>query len=108
VQRYTAVQSALAYWCIGTYWGLPVRQNKKAHLLGHVKDLGFDSDHKNPVTRIYMTRVAQPWHQDSADLVGEHTSTAACSLWGSQQQQQEQQQRLQQQRRRRRRLQRPQ
>lgn len=36
-----------------------------------VQDLGFDSDHKVPTTRIYMTRVAQPWHNDAADLVGE-------------------------------------
>lgn len=36
-----------------------------------VKDVGVDPDHLNPATRIYMTRVAQPWHIDSADLVGE-------------------------------------
>jgi hypothetical protein len=37
VERYTPLQSALAYWGIGTYWGNAVRQNKKGHLLGHVK-----------------------------------------------------------------------
>jgi hypothetical protein len=37
VERYTPLQAALAYWGIGTYWGNPVRQNKKGHLLGHVK-----------------------------------------------------------------------
>ena len=36
-----------------------------------IQDTGIDPDHKNPATRIYLTRVAQPWHIDSCDLVGE-------------------------------------
>jgi hypothetical protein len=47
------------------------RQNEKAHLIGHVKDVGIDSKHDNPATRIYLTSVAQPWHVDGVDVVGE-------------------------------------
>lgn len=47
------------------------RQNEKAHLIGHVKDVGVDSKHSNPATRIYLTSVAQPWHVDGVDMVGE-------------------------------------
>jgi hypothetical protein len=47
------------------------RQNEKAHLIGHVKDVGVDSKHQDPTTRIYLTSVAQPWHVDGTDVVGE-------------------------------------
>lgn len=40
-------------------------------LLPNPQDLGFDSTYKDPSTRVYMTRAAQPWHADAADLVGE-------------------------------------
>lgn len=60
------------------------RQNEKAHLIGHVKDVGIDSKHQNPATRIYLTSVAQPWHVDCTDIVGEclagmHTVGGAAS-----------------------------
>lgn len=45
---------------------------------GHVKDTGIDPDHKDPTTRIYLTRVAQPWHVDSTDMVGEWPGEAVC------------------------------
>lgn len=44
-------------------------QNQRGHLIGHVKDVGVDPLNRNPNTRIYMTRAAQPWHVDSADVV---------------------------------------
>lgn len=56
------------------------RQNEKGHLIGHVKDVGIDSKHQNPVTRIYLTSVAQPWHVDGTDVVGESASLVHCSL----------------------------
>lgn len=55
-------------WC---FRGKLRRQNEKAHLIGHVKDVGVDSKHENPATRIYLTSVAQPWHVDGVDVVGE-------------------------------------
>lgn len=50
------------------------------------QDVGVDSDLKNPNTRIYMTRAAQPWHVDSSDVVGllclaeAQVGTAACCV----------------------------
>lgn len=38
-----------------------------SHLVGHIKDLGHDPS--LPTTRLYATAAAQPWHNDSADLV---------------------------------------
>ena len=47
-----------------------VPQNKKGHIIGHIKDIGHDPS--NPDTRLYATNVAQPWHNDGpADLVCE-------------------------------------
>lgn len=47
-----------------------VPQNKKGHLIGHIKDIGHDPS--KPDTRLYATNVAQPWHNDGpADLVCE-------------------------------------
>ena len=37
MQRYTRQQSVIAYWGMGLYWGRALSQNKKGHLLGHVK-----------------------------------------------------------------------
>lgn len=37
VDRYTAADSTAVYWGLGTYWGKFVPQNKKAHLIGHVR-----------------------------------------------------------------------
>jgi len=68
VWRYSMHQSATSYWLIGAIFGKAVSQNGKGHLLGHVTDLGFDP--KNPLTRIYTTNAAQPYHTDSSDVVG--------------------------------------
>lgn len=56
------------------FWGLalklggvdPVPQNRAGHLLGHVRDIGGDPGRD----RIYTTSAAQPFHTDSADIVG--------------------------------------
>ncbi|MGE3708103.1 MAG: TauD/TfdA family dioxygenase [Hyphomicrobiaceae bacterium] len=69
VQRYTRLQSAIAYWGIGTYIGEPVSQNRKGHLLGHVKDLA-NSSLSNPTNRGYHTHDKLPFHSDSCDVVG--------------------------------------
>lgn len=58
-----------AYWAIGTYWGKAQSNNKKGHLIGHIKDIGYDPS--QPTTRLYATHAAQPWHNDSSDQVGE-------------------------------------
>ena len=139
VERYTRQESVTAYFGIGAYLGKPVPQNKKGHLVGHIKvrmhlpllvyalhawrlrlrpswlvhcmhggyclpacllhhvrrtrratgwlhhpcpelnpappppcllqDIGHDP--KDPLTRLYATAAAQPWHNDAADIVGE-------------------------------------
>lgn len=37
VDRYSPAESTTVYWGLGTYWGKIVPQNKKAHLIGHVR-----------------------------------------------------------------------
>jgi hypothetical protein len=68
VERYTRLQSAIAFWGIGTYIGVPVSQNAKGHLLGHVQDLGGTSL-DNPKNRGYQTHDTLPFHSDSCDVV---------------------------------------
>jgi hypothetical protein len=37
VERYSRLQTLIAYWGFGLYWGNVVSQNAKAHIVGHVK-----------------------------------------------------------------------
>ena len=67
VERYSSRETAIAYWGIGLYWGRAVSNNKKGHLIGHIKDIGHDPS--NPLTRLYATSAAQPYHNDSSDVV---------------------------------------
>jgi len=67
-QLYSREEIIRAYIGVGSWLGLPVSQNHKGHIVGHVKDIG--SDPKNKQTRIYTTAVKQPYHTDSADIVG--------------------------------------
>jgi hypothetical protein len=60
--------AAVAYWGIGLHLGVPVSQNSRGHLLGHVTDEGVDI--KDPGSRGYQTRVRLPYHTDSSDTVG--------------------------------------
>ena len=69
VSRYSRLQAAIAFWCIGLFVGDPVSQNAKGHLLGHVADLGGTSL-KNPKNRGYQTHDGLPYHCDSCDVVG--------------------------------------
>jgi len=61
-------ESAIAYFLIGSYFGWPIPQNAKGHMLGHVRDIGLDP--ANPTHRIYGTTARQPYHTDSCDIVG--------------------------------------
>ena len=69
VHRYSRLQSCIAYFGLGTWFGDPVSQNGKGHLLGHVKDLGSHS-FENPANRGYQTHDKLPFHSDSCDVVG--------------------------------------
>lgn len=60
--------AAVAYWGLGLHMGVPVSQNSRGHLLGHVTDEGVDI--RDPGARGYQTRVRLPYHTDSSDTVG--------------------------------------
>ena len=60
VERYSIAQAAAAFLGIGAYFGKPVSQNGKGHILGHVKDLGRSID--DPTARIYQTTHRQTFH----------------------------------------------
>ncbi len=68
VERYSRLQAAIAFWCIGLHVGDPVSQNSKGHLLGHVADLG-GTTLANPNNRGYQTHEQLPFHCDSCDVV---------------------------------------
>ena len=68
VGRYTRAEAMAAYWGIGTYWGKAQSNNKKGHLIGHIRDIGHDP--AQATTRLYATHEAQPYHNDSSDQVG--------------------------------------
>ena len=68
VERYSMEEAAAAFLGIGAYFGKPVSQNGKGHILGHVKDLGRSVD--DPTARIYQTTHKQTFHTDSVDIVG--------------------------------------
>jgi len=68
IDRMTPTDAATAYWGIGLYLGKAVSQNSKGHLLGHVRDLGYDVD--DPNVRVYQTSRRQNFHTDSCDIVG--------------------------------------
>lgn len=61
-------EAATGYIGIGTYFGSPMAQNMKGHILGHVKDLG--GDYADPLTRGYFTRAEMRMHCDPCDYVG--------------------------------------
>jgi hypothetical protein len=68
VERYSMAEAAAAFLGIGAWFGKPVSQNGKGHILGHVKDLGRSIN--DPTARIYQTTHKQTFHTDSVDIVG--------------------------------------
>ena len=68
VQDFDRAEAAIAFWVIGQHIGVPVSQNAKGHLLGHVADLGGKTL-ENPSHRGYQTRESLPYHCDSCDIV---------------------------------------
>jgi hypothetical protein len=67
VDRWTMRQCAIAYCGLGALIGEPVSQNAMGHILGHVKDIGFD--YATPNHRGYQTAARLPYHCDSSDVV---------------------------------------
>ncbi len=69
VGRYDIARAAAAFWGIGLRVGVPVSQNHKGHVLGHVLDLLGDSRERDPSTRAYNTSSELDYHTDSCDVV---------------------------------------
>ncbi|WIA23850.1 hypothetical protein OEZ85_013508 [Tetradesmus obliquus] len=85
VDRYSRRQTTIAYWGMGLYWGKASSNNKKGHMISHIKDIGQDPS--NPLTRLYATHAAQPFHNDSADIVTllclRNAKSGGLSSWSS-------------------------
>ena len=60
-------RSAAALWGIGTRFGRALSQNRKGHMLGHVKDFGGDYADAN--VRGYQTSAEMSFHSDQCDYV---------------------------------------
>jgi hypothetical protein len=69
VENRPIVESAAAYWGVGTYFGIARSQNAQGHLLGHVYDLGKGLSATNPNLRSYATAERQNFHIDRCDVV---------------------------------------
>jgi hypothetical protein len=68
ITDYTDEEVGLIFWAIGSHLGIPVTQNPRGDLLGHVYDHGRrygDID-----VRGYETNAHLPFHTDSCDVVG--------------------------------------
>jgi hypothetical protein len=52
----------LIYWGITSYFGIPVSQNARGHLLGHVRDEGREIS--DPYARAYQTNQRMDFHTD--------------------------------------------
>jgi hypothetical protein len=85
VERYSRRETLAGYWLFGLLWGKAASNNKKGHMIGHIKDIGHDPSH--PDTRLYATAAAQPWHNDAADLVSllclHNAKEGGLSSWSS-------------------------
>ena len=67
MERYALEDAAAIYWGIGAWFGRPRSQKARGHLLGHVRDVGYDLT--DPNVRTYQTTKRQYYHTDSVDLV---------------------------------------
>jgi hypothetical protein len=68
IDRLSREEQAIGYLGLGSYLGERIPQNKQAHVLGHVKDLGGTKHDAN--TRGYLTNEEMWFHSDSTDFVG--------------------------------------
>lgn len=69
VDSYGTAEAAAVFWGVGLRLGVPVSQNHKGHVLGHVADLA-GRDRSKPHLRAYHTSAELGFHSDSCDLLG--------------------------------------
>lgn len=85
VLEWSREKVVVSYWIMGQYWGHAVSNNKKGHLVGHIKDLGHDVT--DPNTRLYATTAPQPFHNDASDVVSllclNNAPSGGLSSWSS-------------------------
>ncbi|WP_409174549.1 TauD/TfdA family dioxygenase [Brevibacillus fortis] len=68
IERYTDEEASIIYWGLGLHMGIPVTQNARGDVLGHVIDQGLSLE--NPNVRGYQTKLHLPFHADGSDVVG--------------------------------------
>lgn len=68
LERWSATDCELFFWCLGLHLGRPGAQNRHGELLGHVRDAGVSYD--DPTVRGYATAAHLSFHCDAADAVG--------------------------------------
>ncbi|NKB50178.1 MAG: TauD/TfdA family dioxygenase [Alphaproteobacteria bacterium] len=78
-ERYSDEDCELIYWGIGVHIGMPVSQNRRGHVLGHVRDEGRDIN--DPSARPYQTASKMDFHCDlmPVDVLGLFCAHAAKS-----------------------------
>jgi hypothetical protein len=68
VERYDRETLARIYWGLSRHLGDPVPQNRNAHMIGHVIDIGTQENDLNK--RITQTAAELQFHSDACDVVG--------------------------------------
>lgn len=68
MDTYTRRQAAIIFLGLGQHIGELRSQNHMGHILGHVKDLGFDQA-TDPLARAYHCRNELNYHSDSCNVV---------------------------------------
>jgi hypothetical protein len=68
--RYSDEECEIIYWGLGVHFGMPISQNGRGHLLGHVRDEGRTQS--DPNARAYQTNQRMDFHTDMLpmDLLG--------------------------------------
>jgi hypothetical protein len=68
--RFSDEDTSLIFWGIGRHLGMPVSQNRRGHLLGHVLDKREQGESAKPHTRLYEAGGSFVFHRDKSDVVG--------------------------------------
>jgi len=68
VAQYSRREAMTIFCGLGAHLGNARSQNARGDILGHVRNLGVDSN--DPKVRIYQTKERQTFHTDSCDVVG--------------------------------------
>ena len=76
-ERYSDAECEIIYWGLGVHIGTPVSQNRRGHVLGHVRDEGRSID--DPSARPYQTASKMDFHCDlmPVDVLGLFCARAA-------------------------------